>query len=84
VQIRPHGTIKVWGEGHAFFPENIRDELGVKKDVRVPYYIDSKTVLLVKQGVTTKELLDELDALKIIVARRGEYQDELGSKKRRR
>lgn len=66
----PHGTIKAWKAGHAFFPENIRKELGIGRDVRVPYFIDSETVLLTRREMTLEELLAELDTLKSIVIRR--------------
>lgn len=67
---RPHGTIKAWEDGHAYFPENIREELGVKKDARVPFFIDSETVFLTRREMTVEELEAELDALKIIIRRR--------------
>lgn len=74
---RPHGTIKVWETGHAFFPENIRGELGIEADLRVPYYINSETVLLTRKKMTIDELLAELDALKLIIIRRaGRIQDD--------
>lgn len=68
---RPHGTIKAWKTGHAFFPEKIREELGIEEDVRVPYYLNSETILLTRKKMTLDELLAELDTLKSIIIRRG-------------
>lgn len=78
---RPHGTIKAWEDGHAYFPENIREELMVKKDARVPFFIDSETVLLTRREMTVEELEAELDALKIIIRRRAGHTTESAVKK---
>jgi bifunctional DNA-binding transcriptional regulator/antitoxin component of YhaV-PrlF toxin-antitoxin module len=67
---RPHGTIKAWKTGHAFFPEKIREELGIEEDGRIPYFLNSETILLTRKQMTLEELLAEIDALKLIIIRR--------------
>ena len=67
---RPHGEIKVWKTGHAFLPESLRKELNIDSDKKLPYYIDATTLLITREGITKKELLDEIDMLKKIVERR--------------
>jgi len=69
---RPHGEVKVWKSGHAFFPVSLRKELKIDEDKKLPYYLDSTTLLITRKDITTKELLKEIDLLKEIIIRRKE------------
>ena len=67
---RPHGSVKAWKDGHVFFPENLREELEIGEDTRIPYFINAETVLLTRREMSTEELIAELDALKLVILRR--------------
>ena len=71
-QPRPHGEIKIWKSGHSFFPESLRKELGINGDKKLPYFVDARTLFITREGMTTEEILEELELLMKIIKQRTE------------
>lgn len=60
---RAHGLLKVWKEGHAFFSEHLRRELGIERDKKIPYFVNANTVTFIREGATKKEVIKGLKIL---------------------
>lgn len=61
---RPSGEIAIYDErGYAYFPQDVRREIGVEGKGRVEYFKDANCVLLVRKGATKEEVLRGLKIL---------------------
>lgn len=62
---RASGEINIHDpRGYAYFPENVRRDLGIEGKGKIPFFKDANCVLLVRIGATRREVLKGIDILK--------------------
>jgi len=75
-EVRPVGTINIHDpRGYSFIPRIVREELGIKGKDRIPFFIGTDVILLVRRGSKLKEILKGLEILIEILKARSKNRE---------